>query len=410
MSLRTLGCAAVTAFFLVTPVHVASQELTEKEALRKFAEENQRARALGSRVEVARAETKVRTSLPTPTVSYSREDAITKEDYLLVEQRIPLSGRLGLLHRAGDAAVNVQREESNYALHQLRSDLRLAFYELLLSQQREEGIRKGLSNLQELVRVLGEREREGEGSTFDRLRAERELADMQADLISTEAMTARVRTQVASFFAPGTEASSLAAAGQFDISRTFPDLATLIARALEIRGDHRAQEEQLQQFTWEQRAAERLRIPEPVLSGGMKRVQEPLGISDTGHIISVIVPFPLFNRSRTEAALAQAAYQRTQAERQALGQQIASEVKAAYVTTELRRRLAGEYRQKVGAKDIELTRIAQVAYQEGEHRILELLDAYRVTLSSQLRILDLVAAAKQAEIELERAVGEGVLR
>jgi cobalt-zinc-cadmium efflux system outer membrane protein len=385
-----------------------SQQLTEKEALKRFAEENQRARALGARVEVARAETRVRTLLPTPGISYSREDAITKEDYLLIEQRIPVSGRLGLLRRAGDAAVNVQREESNHALHQLRSDLRLAFYELLLAQQREEGIRKGLSNLQELLRVLGEREREGEGSAFDRLRAERELADMQADLISTEAMTARVRTQVAAFFAPGTEASSLAAAGQFDISRTLPDLATLIARALETRGDHRAQEEQLQQFSWERRAAERLRIPEPVLSGGMKRVQEPLGISDTGHIISVMVPFPLFNRSRTEAALAQAAYQRTQAERQVLGQQIASEVKAAYVTTELRRRLAGEYRQKVGAKDVELTRIAQVAYQEGEHRILELLDAYRVTLSSQLRILDLVAAAKQAEIELERAVGEEV--
>jgi outer membrane protein TolC len=128
-------------------------------------------------------------------------------------------------------------------------------------------------------------------------------------------------------------------------------------------------------------------------------------MSDTGHVISVTVPFPLFNRSRSEAALAQAAYQRTQAERQALAQQIASEVKTAYVITELRRRLVGEYRQKVGEKDLELKRIAQVAYQEGEHRILELLDAYRVTLISQLRILDLVAAAKQAEIELERVAG-----
>jgi cobalt-zinc-cadmium efflux system outer membrane protein len=345
--------------------------------------------------------------LPTPGISYSREDAVTKEDYLLVEQRIPMNGRLGFLRRAGDAAINVQKEQSNYALHQLRSDLRLVFYELLLAQQREAVIRKGLSDLKELVRVLGEREREGEGSTFDRLRAERELANIQADLTSTEAMTARVQTQVASFFAPGTEASSLAAAGEFDISRTLPDLATLIARALEIRGDRRAQEEQLKQFRWERRAAERLRIPEPMLSGGMKRVREP-GISDTGHIISVMVPLPSFNRSRAEAALSRAAYQRTQAERQALGQQIASEVKAAYVSTELRRRLAGEYRQKVGEKDIELTRIAQVAYQEGEHRILELLDAYRVTLSSQLRISDLVAAAKQAEIDLERAVGEEV--
>lgn len=407
MSLRTHGCGALFLLTLLNPPRVASQQLTEKEALRRFAEENQRARALGARVEVARAESRVRTLLPTPGISYSREDAVTKEDYLLVEQRIPMNGRLGFLRRAGDAAINVQKEQSNYALHQLRSDLRLVFYELLLAQQREAVIRKGLSDLKELVRVLGEREREGEGSTFDRLRAERELANIQADLTSTEAMTARVQTQVASFFAPGTEASSLAAAGEFDISRTLPDLATLIARALEIRGDRRAQEEQLKQFRWERRAAERLRIPEPMLSGGMKRVREP-GISDTGHIISVMVPLPSFNRSRAEAALSRAAYQRTQAERQALGQQIASEVKAAYVSTELRRRLAGEYRQKVGEKDIELTRIAQVAYQEGEHRILELLDAYRVTLSSQLRISDLVAAAKQAEIDLERAVGEEV--
>jgi hypothetical protein len=41
---------------------------------------------------------------------------------------------------------------------------------------------------------------------------------------------------------------------------------------------------------------------------------------------------------------------------------------------------------------------------------LELLDAFRVTLSSELRVLDLVAVARQAEIELERAVGEEVFQ
>jgi outer membrane protein TolC len=39
---------------------------------------------------------------------------------------------------------------------------------------------------------------------------------------------------------------------------------------------------------------------------------------------------------------------------------------------------------------------------------LELLDAYRVTLNSSLRRLDLLAAAKQAEIELDRAIGEEI--
>ena len=73
-----------------------------------------------------------------------------------------MNGRLGFLRRAGDAAINVQKEQSDYALHQLRSDLRLVFYELLLAQQREAVILKGLSDLKELVRVLGERAAEGQ--------------------------------------------------------------------------------------------------------------------------------------------------------------------------------------------------------------------------------------------------------
>ena len=139
----------------------------------------------------------------------------------------------------------------------------------------------------------------------------------------------------------------------------------------------------------------------------MKRVATS-SFTDTGHIVSVSVPLPFFNRSRREAAVANANFTRTQAEKQALQQQIASEVKAAYEATEQRRRLAQDYKREVGEKNIELTRVARIAYQEGEHRILELLDAFRVTLSSELRVLDLVAAARLAEIELERAVGEEV--
>jgi len=407
MSSRTRLCVVWAAVLLWCPV-VSAQALTEKDLLRRFNEENQRARALGARSGAVQAEMNLRTLPPLPVVSYSREDAAgSKEDYLVIEQQVPLSGRLGLLRQARDAAVNAQKEQSNYALHVLYSDLRQAFIELLLSQQRAAAIQKSLTELEELVRVLREREREGEGSAFDRLRAERELADVQADLISAQAMTVRSQTQVASFLAPGTESRSLSAQGKMDIDRALPKMVTLISRALEVRGDYKAQEQQLQQLARERSAAERLRIPEPVVSAGMKRVATA-SLTDTGHIFSVSVPLPFFNRSRREAAVANANFTRTQAEKQALQQQIASEVKAAHEATEQRRRLAQEYRREVGEKNIELTRVARIAYQEGEHRILELLDAFRVTLSSELRVLDLVAAARLAEIDLERAVGEEV--
>ena len=124
MSCRTHLCVAWVTVFLWCPSG-AAQALTEKDLLRRFDQENRRARALGARTGAVQAEMKLRTLPPTPGVSYSREDAAgSKEDYLLIEQQVPLSGRLGLLRQAGEAAVNAQKEQSNYALHLLQSDLR----------------------------------------------------------------------------------------------------------------------------------------------------------------------------------------------------------------------------------------------------------------------------------------------
>ncbi len=408
LCMRVCAALAVSVFLLGSP-RAAAQELTEQEALRRLVEESPQVRALRARVREVRADMRGRSLAPNPTVSYIREDAGgTKDDFLLVQQSLPVTGRLGLLRRAGDAAVRATEAESSYALLQLRSDLRLAFYDLLLAQEREAVLRKGVAELQEVVRIMREREREGEGSAFDRMRAERELADTQVELISAEALLAQARARLASFFAPGTEPNSLRATGQFRDGGPLPSVAELVARALEIRGDYRAEQEQLERYRFERRAAERQRIPEPVVNAGIKRVRTP-GMVDSGYTVSLTLPIPLFNRGQTEAARARAAYERTQAERLALQQQIETDVKAAYAAARLRRRIADDYVRELGEKGVELSRIAQIAYQEGEQGILELLDAYRVALLSQLRALELLAAAKRAEIELDRAVGEEVL-
>jgi cobalt-zinc-cadmium efflux system outer membrane protein len=76
---------------------------------------------------------------------------------------------------------------------------------------------------------------------------------------------------------------------------------------------------------------------------------------------------------------------------------------------QMRRQAAEEYRLRFDQEGSQLEQIAQTAYQEGELGILELLDAYRVRRQSNLRTWELTAAAKQAEIELERAAGKPVL-
>jgi len=406
MSPRTLVCFALA--FLLSSASLMAQELTEQEALRRFAVESPLVLSLKARVEEVRAGAQGRSLAPNPSVNYSREDAFgSKEDYLLIQQTLPLNGRLGFLRRAGTAAVNVQEQESAYHLLQMRSSFRLAFYELVLAQNRKQAIRQAIIELQEVVRILREREREGESALFDRLRAERELADIESEQVAAEASLAEARARLASALAPGTEPDLLNVKGSLQSETPLPGLPELVARALEVRADSKAKETQLEQFQFERRAAERQRIPDPLVGAGFKRVSVA-GAADTGYQLSFTLPIPLFNRGQTEAAQARFAQERTQAERQSLRQRIATEVKAAYTSVQLRRRNASEYGRGLQEKGSELARIAQAAYQDGEQKILELLDAYRVKLQSQLRLLEFCGLAKQAEIELDRAVGEEV--
>lgn len=387
----------------------SAQELTEQDAVQRFERENAQARALSARVGVVRAETRAWSLPPNPAVTYSREDSAGVQDsFLLVQQSLPFSGRLRLLHRAGSSTVAAAEAESAYQLLQLRSDLRAAFYGLLLAQARVALLESWVPQIKEIVRILQEREREGEGSAYDRLRAERELADAEATLASTRVILAQARGRLASFFAPGTDAVSLVAKGDFVAGAALPALEELLPRSLTVRGDYLASQRQLERFGHERRAAERLRIPEPILSAGLKRTTLP-GVRDNGYSVSVTVPIPLFNRGQTEVERARAARERTQAELAAQRQQVETEVRAAYEGLRLRRQIAGQYAKELGQKGVELPRIAQIAYQLGEQGILELLDAYRTGLFSRLQVLELAWSAKQAEIELNRAVGEEVL-
>lgn len=409
MHLVTRGYLALIGAAILSGGWANAQQLTEQEVLRRFSVESSQARALKAQVEVVRSEARARSLLPNSNLFVSREDVGGLQDqFVTAEQTLPLSGRLGLVRRAGNAAVKASQNETRLGLWGLRSELRLAFYDLLLAQQKEAAMRQGAADLQEIVRVLREREKAGESPGFDVLRAERELADTESDLVSVQVALAQARSRLASFLGPGTDPAALIAAGEFRPRGTLPPLAELLTRALAVRGDLTAREAQLERFEFERRAAERQRIPEPALAAGLKRFTSP-GFSDNGYLVSVTVRIPVFNRGQADSARAKAQYQVADAERQVLQRRIEAEVRASYASFELLSRNAYDYTRELGTKGAELSRTAEAAYQEGEQGILQLLDAQRVALASQLRALELSSAAKRAEVNLDRAVGEEVL-
>ena len=371
----------------------SAQVLTEAQALDRMRSEHPQVRLLALRVRELEANSRERGLLTNPTFSYTREDAgLGTDDFFLVTQELPVRGRLGLLGEAAGQAVTVAEARADADLLTFETGLRLAFADLLHSQERVVTLEDGLAALDRLIDVLRIREREGEGSSFDRLRAEREVADVAIDLAAVRIDRLKSQARLASFFAPGSDPTELHAAGRLANSPAAPALDQLVAQALSHRSDYRALG--LEQARWdtERRAAERLRLPGASLTAGLKR-SDVANMTDSGYAVTATVAIPLFNRGQAQIARAEAARLRADAEHLVLGARIESEVRAAHAAASRYGALLDRYRTESVERAVELVSIATTAYEEGEYGILELLDAHRVRLAAELRLLELSADA-----------------
>ncbi len=392
-----VGCLAASA---------AAQALTENQALRLL-RESPYYRELQARVEVTRAERRRGTFYPNPSASAVFEGA-GRTDFFTFEQPLAINGRRRLLRLAGESAVATAQAEADYELRQLEAEVRAAFRELIYAQESKKAINQSIDELGELVRILSEREQAGEGSKFDRLRAEREVVERRSERDGVDALTSQTRARLASFLGERVASDGIVAEGALDPGPAPPELREAMQSALVARGDYTSQEARLETLAIEAEAADRKRIPNPTLSGGLKRAQ--IGDRYTnGPVVSLSVDLPLFNKGQAERRVAEAEATRVRARREVLESQILADVRGAHESVLLRRRTAQRYEQQSRLRAQELRQIAEVAYQEGELGILELLDTFRVAQQSRLRLVELQAFAKLAEVDLDRALGKELL-
>lgn len=389
------------------------RQWSESEVVEQFLAQSPQSREFQSRVIVAEAEARARTVYPNPAVSYSYEGA-GYNAFVEASQTLPVNGRIRYLREAGAASVSAVDANREAALWFLRTDLRIAFYRMVGAQERLRVLSAAAEDMGRLIEILRQREKEGEGSRYDRLRAEREVTELRVDMTTARSMVAGAAARLASFMPEGSEVQEVR--GELRIPSTSPPLEDLLSRAMSARSDYKAGQRSLARYQMEQQAARRLRIPEPQVSAGVKRADVTSGIGPnpfsnvtrTGVAVSLSVPLPLFNNGRYEVARYQAEEEQAKARIAVLARQIRTEVQGARDVLAIRRDALTAYQREQESAGAELTRITQAAYQEGEVGILELLDSFRITRGAALRALDLEAGVKEALIELERVVGEEV--
>ncbi len=412
MSSHPKWVAWVTAAFAGAAMSTAQdqREWSESQIVERFLTLSPQAQELRARVSLTEAEAKTRTVYPNPLVSYTREGAGYNE-FFEASQTLPLNRRVRYLREAGAASVAVASTSREAVLWSLRSDLRQAFYRMVAAQERVRLLAAGVNEVEQLTGVLRQREREGEGSRYDRMRAEREIAELRADVVTANALIAAARARISEFVPDGTQVQSVR--GTLPVAMDPPSAEELRTRAMEARADYRTEQKILTRYQIEEQAARRLRIPNPEVGAGLKRAAVIAGsglnpfssTTQTGLVFNLAVPLPVFNSGRYEVARYQAEQEQSKARAAVLARRIQTESQGARDVLAIRREALAAYQHELESAGIELTRITRVAYEEGEVGILELLDSLRVTRLANLRLLDMQAGVREAFIELERVVG-----
>lgn len=377
--------------------------LTESEAVARLSSESPRVQAVRSAVDVARAGVLDAARWPNPRVTYNREAvAGVTEHMTMVAQTLPITGRRRLDVLGATARVDASVSRAEDEMRRLEADLRLAFTDLRVAQMRERELARSRDRLRELAGILARREAAGESPGFDRLRAERELLDVDADRATAASERARAQGALIGFFPAVPDVPVIEALAPDRAPAALPSVDELTARA-ETRGAFVALQRELDAAAFAGRAAGRTLIPEPELVAGTKASNA--GAGDLGSIVSVHVTVPLFDRARPERAAAVARERQVRAEADALRLTVRAQIAAWRAAVIERRQIAEQYRVATGTTAEEIERIAQVSYEAGEQGILELLDAHRTAASARVRQALLDAAVREAEIELEFVSG-----
>jgi outer membrane protein, heavy metal efflux system len=399
MRTRAQVCAWIAGCGLVVPSLAVAQDRTEREIVEFIVRDGPQARAIRTEAEVTRREQLARLAYPNPGFTYSREGAGFTE-FFQVEQTLPLFGTRAALTRAGVAATAVAEADRDARLWALQTEAASAVAALTAAQARLETAQAHTREVERLIEIIRTREREGEGSRFDRLRAEQELRDTRQLTTSAAVELASVRATVAGMLPGDLTLSRITPIAQVAPAPASVDV--LMTRAVSTRAELRALQHFAERADLEAEAARRARLPAPTLFGGLKRADQDSG-RERGGVFGLSVSLPLFDTGGREAARWAVERQGAEAERASIEREVRSEITRASEALALRH--AAMLEDAEGAGD-ELMQIAEVAYREGEVGILELLDAVRAASRARIRTIELRLDARLAQIALERAVGD----
>lgn len=296
----------------------------------------------------------------------------------------------------GFATANVGLLETRL---NLASQVKVAFYDLLLAQQGADLARQNRDTVEGVARIVKARVKSGEAPQFESIKAEVEVLKARQQLARADNVV-RISRVVVDTLTGGALGAAYTVHGEF---RTVPlelQIDGLMARMMERHPTIQRLLRSVEQSEWKIEFERQARVPTVTVNGGywreMGREAFQGGLS---------VPLPLWYRRQGEIAASLGVKRREEAEllraRNELGRAVYQHYQDVRTTAEL----IEVFDKGLLKQAQEALRLAQFSFQQGASSLLEVLDAQRVQRQILLDYAEARHALSVSLARLEQAVG-----
>jgi cobalt-zinc-cadmium efflux system outer membrane protein len=281
----------------------------------------------------------------------------------------------------------------------LMTDVKIAFYDLLLAQRALELAKNNLSIVDDVRRIVGVRVRLGEAPQFELIKAEVEV--LKANQAVTRAEnTVRVNRVILDTLTGGALGTNYEITGEFLVYPVGLDLDRLIARSREEHPSIQRLARSIEQADRTVEFQRQARVPNVSLNTSYTREYGREGFD-----VGLSVPTPIWYQQQGEIAGSLGAKRKEEADFLRMRNELLRQTNQYFQDAQTTAKLIEVLEKGLLRQAEEALRIAKRSFQQGAASLLDVLDAQRVQRQilfdhAQARFELSVALAR-----LERAVG-----
>lgn len=413
--------------FLASPTFAES--LTLDQTIDIAVKNNPQLKAAQAKLGISEAEIKTAAARPNPTIM--SDNGIAEDTYRAgIEQTIELGWKRKRRIAVAKAEQTVMQSEIAEAVLNLRADVRRAYTQFYLSQERQKAYEEILQNTEKLLGITQKREQAGDIAQLDVLQADITVAKAKNDLQTLVSQLVSAKNQLNTLLNQPLDTSlSLApptifpqvvvektpspdktetGALQLAVQKTDFNLDRLIEMALDNRPEVQQNENAQDAARQKLALAKANRIPNLSLTAGPDIVVPGGGENQFNAFFIATMELPVWNRQQGPIQKALAEQAQLQQAQSALKNQITLEVTNAYNAFFAHQDRVMRYETDLFPKAQEIVEKSWRSFEEGKSSILIPLNAQQAYIDTRLGYLQAMVDLQQSISDLERAVGTGL--